>query len=397
MPTRKQTIAGAVVVIVAGAAAIALVTRTSSHTASRAAGKLSHVTTPWSVSTPPVAKPATCTPMHAGQADIDAAPPNTTFCLSGVHNWTLTPKTGDRLFGPAVLDGGHTTVDAIEPGTATGVTLSELEIRNYAPGNQRSAIETDKGAAGWTLRNLQVHDNGTAAGGAGVSVGPGWTVQGGRYYNNRQLGLSGAVSDGAVIDGAEIDHNNFKDDTYTDRNVSCGYEAGGFKWTADNVTVANSFVHDNACVGLWMDANARGAIIRDNHVVDNWDEGILIEISTGATVTRNTVTLNGFKSFRGKCGNLWVFGAGIVLSESDGSSIAHNTVDGNCNGITGAQETRHEAHPGLLRNDSVHDNVISGSGRSGFGTKNGAALSKRNLAFTGNTLSHGMTFCALRC
>src|SRR6185503_17762526 len=32
--------------------------------------------------------------MVNGQSDIDAAPSGTTFCLSGVHNWTLTPKSG---------------------------------------------------------------------------------------------------------------------------------------------------------------------------------------------------------------------------------------------------------------------------------------------------------------
>ena len=40
-----------------------------------------------------------------GQADIDAQPAGMRLCLSGTHNWTLTPKSGDTLSGPAVLDG----------------------------------------------------------------------------------------------------------------------------------------------------------------------------------------------------------------------------------------------------------------------------------------------------
>ena len=36
-------------------------------------------------------------PMNNGQSDIDAAPAGTTFCLSGTHNWTLYPKSGDQL------------------------------------------------------------------------------------------------------------------------------------------------------------------------------------------------------------------------------------------------------------------------------------------------------------
>src|SRR5689334_12213495 len=43
--------------------------------------------------------------MTRGQADINRYPGGTTFCLSGKHNWTLSPKTGDRFIGPAILDG----------------------------------------------------------------------------------------------------------------------------------------------------------------------------------------------------------------------------------------------------------------------------------------------------
>src|SRR5438128_7663326 len=51
-------------------------------------------------------------PMTAGQADINGHGAGTTFCLSGTHNWTLTPKAGDRLIGPAILDGGNTSAHA---------------------------------------------------------------------------------------------------------------------------------------------------------------------------------------------------------------------------------------------------------------------------------------------
>src|SRR6187200_3102734 len=70
-------------------------------------------------------------PMKAGQRDIDAAPSGTTFCLSGTHNWTLTPKSGDRFIGPAVLDGGNTTTSAFLGGGTASVTLANLEVRNY--------------------------------------------------------------------------------------------------------------------------------------------------------------------------------------------------------------------------------------------------------------------------
>src|SRR4051812_7917004 len=90
-------------------------------------------------------------PMLNGQTDINAAPAGTTFCLSGTHNWDLTPKTGDRFIGPAVLDGGHATKYAFEPGGAKNVLLAQLEIRNYAPGYQMAAVMTNPSSSGWTL------------------------------------------------------------------------------------------------------------------------------------------------------------------------------------------------------------------------------------------------------
>src|SRR5258705_3565242 len=79
--------------------------------------------------TVPVPAPApNCTgiAMTRGQADIDANPPGTTFCLAGTHAWTLTPKAGDALVGPAVLDGGNALQYAIEA-NANNVSVSDLE------------------------------------------------------------------------------------------------------------------------------------------------------------------------------------------------------------------------------------------------------------------------------
>ena len=66
-----------------------------------------------------------------GQADIDGSPAGTTFCLSGVHNWTLRPKSGDRLVGPATLDGapldpvrdrGRADTNVVFPRSKSGTT-----------------------------------------------------------------------------------------------------------------------------------------------------------------------------------------------------------------------------------------------------------------------------------
>ena len=336
--------------------------------------------------------------MTAGQRDIDAAPPGTTFCLSGTHNWTLTPKSGDRFVGPAVLDGENTTTSAFLGGGTANVTLAHLEVRNYRAGDQEAAISAH-GTTGWVFRDLQVHDNGTAKGGTGANLGVDSRVIGGRYYNNRTLGIGGGGgADGWVIDGAEIDHNNFTDDNYTDRNTGCGYEGGGVKWTADNTTVKNSRIHDNACKGLWADLNADNATITGNDVYGNWDEGIFIEISSGAVVTGNTVSGNGLKNDNGSgSGCPWLWGGGITLASSDRAEVAHNVLSGNCNGITGTQQTRHEGHPGLLEHLSIHDNLIVGpGGKTGVAADNGANLTTRSIVFANNAFSNN-SFCGLHC
>ena len=333
--------------------------------------------------------------MTSGQADINGAPTGTTFCLSGVHNWTLRPKSGDRLVGPATLDGHHSTQYAILAGRAKNVVVSELQIRNYTAANQQGAIlvyvEDRSAASGWKLLNLSVHDNGTSAGGAGVNLGNNWQVLGGRYYNNRQEGIGGAGNN-AVVDGAELDHNNFTNDSYTTPNVNCGFEAGGFKWVADNVTVRNSRVHDNACKGLWVDGNSKRMTITNNRVYNNWDEGIFIEISSGAIITHNRVSKNGFHTNGNGC--VWLWGGGITLSSSSNSVIANNTVTANCNGITGTQQNR----PGMLQSDRIHNNFVAGpGGKTGAATDTGSNLADKNIVFANNTFSDGMRFCHITC
>jgi len=78
--------------------------------------------------------------------------------------------------------------------------------------------------------------------------------------------------------------------------------------------------------------------------------------------------------------------------------IAHNTVSGNCNGITGVQQDRPDGSPGLLENVSIYDNTIAGpGGETGVSEDNGADLTTRDIVFTHNTFRNGMSFCGLNC
>src|ERR1700722_6194385 len=130
--------------------------------------------------------------MTQGQADINNAPAGTTFCLTGTHNWTLTPKAGDSLIGPATLDGGNSTNFAIVA-TAPNVTVTSLTIQHYnnGQGSQEGAIDIadDDGvkatASGWHLNGLDVGFNSSAGSGSG----DGWVFTGGRFHDNGQEGI----------------------------------------------------------------------------------------------------------------------------------------------------------------------------------------------------------------
>ena len=167
------------------------------------------------------------------------------------------------------------------------------------------------------------------------------------------------------------------------------------KWVANNVTVENSTIHDNACTGLWSDGSSQGMTITNNQVYNNWGSGIFVEISSGATITDNSVYGNGFS---GGSGCVWLWNGGITLASSDHSEIAHNTVSGNCNGITGTQQNRPDGNPGLLENDSIHDNLVAGpGGRTGVVADNGANLMTRNITFANNSFSNATSFCGMAC
>jgi parallel beta-helix repeat protein len=353
--------------------------------------------------------------MTNGQTDINNNAAGTTFCISGVHNnWSLTPKSGNIIIGDgtAVLDGTNTTQYAIKGNSGiTNVTVQNLEIRNYTTANQHGAVETWQASTGWVLDKLQVHDNGFY--GANIAIGT--LVTGGRFYNNHQGGISGGGQASWIIDGVEIDHNNFTDNTYTTRNIDCGFEAGGMKWVGNNITIKNSKVHDNACKGLWADIGAVNTVITNNEVYDNWDEGIFFEISTSATITGNNSHGNGWHDISG-CG--WGWGGGITSSSSgltqNGSgtiTITGNTLSDNCSGITLVAQHRTDSGCSttsagycVLQNVTVSGNTITGSTR--LGAKNvmgaytdiaGNDLTTHNIIFGTNTFGANMNYCKFTC
>ena len=338
------------------------------------------------VVTPP--PPGNCIALTGSvQAAVNANPAGTRFCLSGTISEKITPKDGQVFVGPAILD-GRGSIDRAFGGGASNVTVTNLEVRNYNPGQQNGAVEPE--GDNWTLRNVNIHNNGWG----GIYIaGNNVKIIGGKVNDHAGLGIGDSKVSGTLVDGTEIARNGFGE--------SCGFEAGGVKFVGVHTTVRNTFTHNNFCKGLWWDINAANTLIEGNLIEDNWDEGIFYEISQDAVIRSNTVRRNGLHNYNasGRNGCPWLWGGGITVPSSFNVEIYANTLEGNCNGITGTQQDRSDSTPPahLLQNLSVHDNIVNGSGSTGVVEDNGANLSNRAISFVRNSFGGGHNFCGTTC
>jgi parallel beta-helix repeat protein len=175
-------------------------------------------------------------------------------------------------------------------------------------------------------------------------------------HDNGQAGLGG--SGPARVVGNEIAWNNYA------RVCPC-WEAGGAKWAnGSDLTVTDNYVHDNVGPGLWTDGSENRITIAGNDVDRNGGNGILVEISYDAKVSRNRVRGNGSER-RG-----WCQAAGILVAQSPNVEVSGNRVSRNRDGICLSQQAR-GSDPVLgqhiLHDVHVHDNtVVMTTGHSGL-------------------------------
>jgi parallel beta-helix repeat protein len=291
--------------------------------------------------------------------------------------------------------GGHATSQIV---LASNDTWTDGEVSGASSGSQSGAVVCGTAC---TLVNMYIHDNPKAFAGiyvrGGSETAVSMTIIGGRVTGNGSLGIGGGGVPDLTITGVEIDHNG--------ATANCGSEGGGFKGVNDGSRFTGNYVHDNNCVGVWYDVSADNNEIDHNRVDNNADGGIFYEISFNASIHDNEVSGNGFQANGNGC--VWLWGAGIGIASSGGVKIYNNVLTNNCNGVGETQQNRGNSSirggpiavgtPYLLQNVSVTGNAVSGTGRIGAAEDNGSVLSTRNLTWSTNTLSNGMTFCGLSC
>jgi hypothetical protein len=307
------------------------------------------------------APPPSCTgtavaPGGGLKTAMDAAPAGTTFCL-GEGTYTLSAsisvQDGDRVIGAGRslthIDGSGvpTNVSGIfgisrdayfegvdvfgartPPAGTTGVCSPNANCgRAFATGGQGTL----------TLQSISCHDNG------GNCVGGGGTAN-------------------LVADDLDCYQNgNAYSMTKEFRYAACIKKAAAYPTGNDtgNVTITNSFIHDNPWVGIWCDFCHVGFFqITDSTLSHNGKAGVSYEVSGGesagdhALVARNVIQGNGWNPDSN------IAPTAISCNSCAESIIEDNVFGGNVNALLTQNQRR--GSWGDIYGVIVRDNVLNG-------------------------------------
>lgn len=239
-------------------------------------------------------------------------------------------------------------------GPAANVTISGMCIEKYAVPAQFGAVGDQYPGPNWTISNTEERWNH----GAGIFLGNGSQALNNLVHHNGQKGIGGNGQN-ILVQGNEISFNNWG-------GFDTTWEAGGAKFAQTNgLVVRGNSVHDNVGNGLWNDVDSYSTLYENNVVTNNiGGAGIAYEISYFATIRNNVVKNNSWY------GVPWMWGAQILIQNSNNVSVYGNTVDvsdayGNGIGIIQQDRGSGAYGPHLSFNDFVYSNSITYRGAQG--------------------------------
>lgn len=234
-----------------------------------------------------------------------------------------------------------------------GTVLRGFGVHRYAPSVPDMGAVT-AGGGHTTVENLVINDNATT----GLSLGgPGNVLEDTTAARNGLLGVHVDESDNLTINHVLAAGNNAE-------HFNTSPVSGGVKVTRSRgVTVTDSVFLDNLGPGLWMDESVYGMNFTSDDSIGNVGDGIVMEISSTATLANDLVTGNG--------------GDGIKVDDVSDVQIWNNTLAGNARNLDITEDTRRASDPSDYGHDprqpfpdptmtwidgpiAVHDNVISG-------------------------------------
>jgi len=210
---------------------------------------------------------------------------------------------------------------------SSGFALKGVGVRRYAPSvPDMGAVTSYQGGA--LFENVSFTDNATS----GVSIaGANNTLRAVTLARNGLLGAQVNASDNLTLDGVLAADNNAE-------HFNTSPVAAGVKITRSRgVTVRNSAFLHNQSHGLWLDESVYGMTITHNDSIGNVGNGIVLEISSTATLADNLVSRNG-KS-------------GIKLNDISNAQVWNNTVSDNVRNLDITQDARR----GNNASDAGHD------------------------------------------
>ena len=278
----------------------------------------------------------------------------------------IQPGSGDTFVGApgAILSGddtasaGYVQNNFAFAGTGTGVTgvtIEYLTVEDFDPPGSEGAVNTNSND-GWTIEHDTMQDN---LPGAAMMIGSHNSIEYNCLTENGEYAFNGYQSpadpeSSALTGGPQDITLSFNEISYNDtcnwedsanfpitppsgcagagEYAGCGCSGGGKFWQAENVTVADNYVHDNYSAGIWVDTDNDGFDIQGNYIANNYGEGLIYEISYNALVSSNTFVDNAWGSGPTLAG----FPDGAVyISESGGDSRVPNSFGYSTLDITG--------------------------------------------------------------
>jgi parallel beta-helix repeat protein len=280
------------------------------------------------------------------------------YIEAGTHlRQTVVPKANQEFVGApgAVMDGlGEFT--NVFSGTASGVKISGLEIKNYTGSTYTGAI--DAGGTGWTITDCDVHN----AQFIGISIKGGSTVSDSYVHHNKTFGIYVNGGSNATISNNEVAYNNY-DQTSSDVENAAGikfYKTTGLRIEGNNV-------HDNRGRGLWAYTDNTGTRVAGNSITNNWWAGVFHDHSFAITITGNTITGNGSKadaSMEHHHGGIEILGPNATVTDNVISNN-HEGVVVVAYSLTGSYEPN---------NTTITGNTIANSGNTGIVTNGDSSV-----------------------
>ncbi len=270
---------------------------------------------------------------------------------------------------------------------APGTVLRGIGFRRFADSVWMQGVITSY-YTNQTLENVVVQDPATA--GIGLYKG-GSTLRNVTISGAGQIGLQASYADGLVVDNLLVENAN-------DEGFNPAPSAGGFKVTTTRgVTLKNSEIRNTTGNQFWTDQSTYDINLLNNYIHDGSRWGIVLEISSTATVAGNVVANNAFD--------------GIAVQNTDKVNIWNNTFVGNKRAaialtqdsrrieqlsVSGHDKRRPQPDltmPWVTRGTTIGNNILTG------GSTNGAdpilRVSSWEKVFDGNEMlasSNGNVF-----